>query len=333
MKKIILPILVLSVLFAGCGKNSDTEKMKLENEKLRLQLELAKANGATTTATTTTDFLEIKPNDMSDKEFIEWHRNYQDKEQKNNGGSYPTSLVLKYQKLKEKYNTDAYYYLYARTLSADEQFKLANEMVKKFPKFAYGYNLLASKYYDNPQSIDDVKKALDYAKTGQSLDKDIPMVAYIPAMEQAINAEKKARNMPLEINLGQTIYDKIESTKTGKNKYRIILKQNSYTGEMNIVQNIVKDFTVEMIYKNIVPIVNKNIFAGTETRAGLGFEYQLVFSDPISMGIVFVGEGEKNQTGVYMNRDDIKANKGVENIYLGVSDLSKTDSFVINDLN
>lgn len=142
---LIVLMLTSPLAFApGCSNSSGNKEaeLRLEVERLKLELEKAKlaAKGGNTGAVTdkaSESFLEVPSAGMSEKAFIEWHRNYQTTHDSK-------SDELKYKDFMERHKDNpVYFYLHARLLDEmgrGQKLEAGEKMVNAWPKFPYGHN-------------------------------------------------------------------------------------------------------------------------------------------------------------------------------------------------
>lgn len=316
-KCILLICLVsLSLMMGGCV--DEAKKIREETQKLQ--------NITNVEDIKNIRFLEKRSKSVSEKEFIEWHRAYQDQQK-----PYSKNLILQYKNLYEKFNKPEYIYLYSRTLPYNESLPMLENLVKNFPKFAYSYNALGSIYYENAASVDDIKKAQLYIQQGMEIDKDIPMAEALPLINFALEQEQKAKNMQLKVNIDSKLsFIKYRTTKIGINKFRI-QEMESYGSYGWFVK---KNITVEMKFKGLCTIVTYNKSFTEEKRPGFGAWYQFIVSEPAYIYLLLIGNSDVTRQKSYsISKSDTKSMQGVIDAFFYIEDIAGTEYFVIDNMN
>lgn len=237
MKKIchfifLLPILFLAptIVFAEPETNhvlteSTASPSDKDREILKLKLEIEKLKNELNNVRVPINEAEppiIRPPKMSEQEFIESHRTYQNKQgqESKDGFSYPRSLILRYKKMMDEHPSErSYYYLYARILPTSDAVELTSRMIQKWPKFAYGYRLKRIQLMGgNPP---DCKAALAAAEKEILLDPEADTKKDVVFLKQCIDAASNAFKVKLTYDFEKDIFGKTPTVSgRGKNVFQ-----------------------------------------------------------------------------------------------------------------
>ena len=289
--------------------NSTEEKKDLEIKKLKLEIEkLKKELSGENKPSNSADPPYVRPASMSEQEFIEIHRTYQD-EQKNDENHklvYPRSLIIRYKKLMEDMSAErSYSYLYARLLPLEEIDDSIKNLTKKFPDFSYGYRLLwHQKLYNTTPP--DCKAALIAAERESVLDPAQNLKDYIIVIKQCISTKDIAPRIRLTYDSKSNKEDFYTSTNLSNYNH------NTVTLKKRLV-NTKKKTNISLEYVGMVQL-----------NTGPGFHYKVTESgdyEYLRLLLIPKQEVQLSEKSKYISDTDFKTGNGSASIYISVQDM------------
>lgn len=303
----LFPILFLApiVVFAEPKTNHGlTESTASPSDKdieiLKLKLEIEKLKNELNNVRVPINEAEppfVRPPKMSEQEFIESHRTYQNKQgqETKDGFSYPRSLILRYKKMMDDHPSErSYCYLYARLLPTSEAVELTNRMIQKWPKFAYGYRMRKSQLMKkNPP---DCKAALVAAEKEVSLDPESDTKEDLVFLKQCVDAASNAFKVKLTYDIEK---DGTTVSGRGKNVFTVSQRHSYET----------KTTTISLKYVGLT----KN-----------GYLYEVIQKGDFgTLCLLLIPKDGKriNDISRFFASKEFKTGNGVSNIYLSVEDM------------
>lgn len=292
-------------------KDLEIEKLKLEIEKLKNELNKTQSGSQSTAAPGEPP--SKRPNKMSEQEFIELHRTYQDKQgtEKGKGNiDYPRSVVLRYKKFMDDSPSDkAYTYLYARLLPSDKIEPLADLMISKWPDFSYGYRIkwTLSLYNKNPP---DCAGALAAIKSEQSKDPN-------------------SNELNKSINFINACLDGISDAQKVKLTYDDdAIKKFGLLDILKVEQHSNTSFTIALLkFKRDIKITKVSIdYVGmTQLNTGPGYHFKISEdNDYANIQLLLVPkEGMAIDRTLFFQATDIKAESGSKSFYIPIHEMIK----------
>lgn len=319
----------------GCRRSSDTRETELRSKVERLELELERQKLPHINDTLNArdlnsngPFLEVPAKGMSDKVFIEWHRNFQDLHES-------TSTQLQYKNMLVAHPTDPIYrYLYARTIDApEERIEYGREMIKKWPNFAYGYLLLGA---DLAYEKGEYQEALKHLRQALALDPDSPAKISILELEKAVEAANRLDKISLtydaeELNSLLTYKFQISSINASTLGCTVFEQSfNRYTGHTEWYKKL--QTKIKLTFLGAAPIQRQYRFTGQISNTFLGFVYEIESAQPINVKILKIGISDQHENVIFINKESFKTGAGRVKIFLNASQACELKEFQITRL-
>ncbi len=298
------PVQNLSSTAGPQQDSKDLEILKLKQEIDRLKMEL----NSDKKISPSSEPPSIRPSSMTEREFIESHRAYQDNQSSIEGNKniYPGSLILRYKKLMSEYPRErTYSYLYARIAPFSEKSELIQGIVSKYPDFPYGHRLKWN-FLLHEKNPPDCKSALISAEREKVLDPELEMNDIFTFLNQCVTAQEDAPKIILTFDNKSIKEDADSYTAFSKNA------DNSIT----LKKKLFKSVTNTNIRLKYVGITRKS--------AGPELHYKITETgDYIYLKLLFVPKTGKqiiNKTR-NVNTTEFLTGNGAADLFIGVEDM------------
>jgi hypothetical protein len=255
-------------------------------------------------------FLEESPVGMTETDFIQWHRNYQDANHNSEEGSYPVALKTRYRLLRDSHPGKlSYAYLYARMLSPKEGTAEAEQIVSKWPDFGYGLSLLAYDYLMN--SPIDVEKVANIANRALAISPDAPIKQDMPQFRRAAKLEPRLKKIALSFDydsLNKYRNARLDIQKEGVGMFNVFNRRLSPSGWTTSGQ-----FSLSWQYHGL-------FWDSDFTKISACFE--LSMKPPHTIKLLFMGMQDPLNNTMYILEDEMKAAGGKRDICYWLDDVA-----------
>ncbi len=309
---LVIILLIYSNLFAAppASQTSESKTQKQDSKDIEinnLKLEIQRLKNEMSKIRTMDNGSGppiIRPSNMSEDEFIEIHREFQNKQESKNG-DYPTSLIMEYKKMMlENPSERSYCYLYDRLLpDSEERSKLTDMMIEKWPNFYYPYliKLLFLKAQTTPQctNIVNVIEKLLFLKPESNRSNEFKNeLQYYKKSIEGINI---ATNLKLTYDLSE-------------------MRRNNSSSNINVMENGINNININCYieYKKELKrtTIKFNYLKLIQENGTLILVYELSYSGyyPWTQFAYVYKDGKESnnyETSLYVNSTELLSKNGI----------------------
>lgn len=304
---------------------------RLTDEVATLRLEIAEQAGRLKQLSETSDgrgdagggpLLEVRPAGMSEKEFIEWHRSYQDERHAGAGGG-SMSLRLAYRKLAAAHPDDrAWAYLHERVEPGDAGCSAARALVSRWPDFGYARCVLAHCLAHAASPLDFAAAQREW-QTALRFDPELLAMGAGAAYEEAAMAQERAPSLKLASRHGGTgepWSDYLDTTHITSQRIQVSRYRTSSSGRRETQPEF--KFELELRYIGPSRLIQAARVSGASATSGFGFEYEVsVKGDYASLSFELIGASDTGRARKYVSDSDLRIGGGKHRIYLTAEDV------------